>query len=579
MSYNLMFQKAVELQQNGALNEAEQLYRQILETAPDNADVLNLLGLIAQTRGLHSEAIGYFYRAAASAPKHFPIFFNLGISLAAVGRPIEAIEAYKKALQLKPDLKEAFLCLGNTYWQINRDEEAAEAFENALKLDADYTDAAVNLAEIKNDEAALQLLAQKNPQDARPFYYLGRRKFAQQKYSEALPDLQKADGLLVSAEIKTLLAETFLALQQHDKALPLFYQALQLNPHDAAAALHIADLEAENQNFGEAEKYYKKAAELNPESVQAHANYANMLCKRKRILEALEEYRAAVRLAPEQPELSYNLAIILKTLEEYEQALALMFNAFYLAPQHADWSLNIAETITLFYAKSHEKALKIAENWYEKMPENTVAKHLWAVLNGKSSDNETEYNRLLFDCFAENYENVLQNISYNVVEKMAEIIPPLKGKVLDLGCGTGLIGEKFKNTDNVFYGIDLSAAMLKLAESKKVYQNLEHTDALAYLERHKNEFSAIISADVFCYFGELRPLLDAASPVRIIFSVETDSLTETYKIQPNGRYKHNPQYVEKLLKEAGYKAVKSYPLILRQENGQDVSGMIFDASF
>ena len=48
MSYELMFQKAVELQQNGALNEAERLYRQILETAPDNVNVLNMLGLVAQ---------------------------------------------------------------------------------------------------------------------------------------------------------------------------------------------------------------------------------------------------------------------------------------------------------------------------------------------------------------------------------------------------------------------------------------------------------------------------------------------------------------------------------------------------
>lgn len=578
MSYNLMFQKAVELQQNGALNEAEQLYRQILETAPDNADVLNLLGLIAQTRGLHSEAIGYFYRAAASAPKHFPIFFNLGISLAAVGRPIEAIEAYKKALQLKPDLKEAFLCLGNTYWQINRNEEAADAFQNALKLDADYTDAAVNLAEIQNDEAALQQLAQKNHQDARPFYYLGRRRFAEQKYSEALPDLQKADALLVSAEIKTLLAETFLALQQNDKALPLFYQALQLNPHDADAALHIADLEAENQNFGEAEKYYKKAAELNPESVQAHANYANMLCKRKRTLEALEEYRAAVRLAPEQPELSYNLAIILKTLEDYEQALALMFNAFYLAPQHADWSLNIAETIIIFYGKAPEKALKIAENWYNKMPENVVTKHLWAALNGKIPDNETEYNRLLFDVFADNYEQTLQNIGYSAAVKIAEAAPDLSGKILDLGCGTGLAGEKIKNPANELYGIDLSAAMLEAARAKNIYKQLEQAEAVTYLLQHKNEFSAITAADVFCYFGDLRPLLDAAAPTRIVFSAETDGQAENYKIQPNGRYKHNPLYIENVLKQAGYQNIKKYPLVLRKENNQDVSGMIFDAS-
>lgn len=576
MSYNLMFQKAVELQQNGALNEAEQLYRQILETAPDNADVLNLLGLIAQTRGLHNEAVSYFYRAAATAPKHFPIFFNLGISLSAVGRPIEAIEAYKKVLQLKPDLKEAFLGLGNTYWQLNRTEEAALAFQNALKLDATYSDAAVNLAEIKNDEATLQKLARQNPQDARSFYYLGRRKFAEKKYMEALPYLQQADKLQQSDEIKIMLGETLLALQNNNDALPVFYAAFQLNPHNAAAALHIADLEAENQNFGEAEKYYKKSLELNPDNVQTHANYANMLCKRKRTLEALEEYRAAVRLEPEQPELSYNLAIILKTLEEYEQALALMFNAFYLAPQHADWSLNIAETIILFYGKAPEKALKIAENWFDKMPENTVVKHLWTTLNGKTADNETEYNRLLFDNFADNYEQTLQNISYAVVDKIAEIIQPLTGKILDLGCGTGLAGAKLKNSDCSFYGIDLSSAMLAKAKAKNIYQSLEQIDALTFLRQHKNEFSTIVAADVFCYFGNLQPLLNTAAPTRLIFSIETDLQTENYKIQPNGRYKHNPIYVENLLKTAGYTSIKKHTLILRQENGQNVEGLIFE---
>lgn len=579
MSYNLMFQKAVELQQNGALNEAEQLYRQILETTPDNADVLNLLGLIAQTKGLHSEAVSYFYRAAAAAPKHFPIFFNLGISLSAIGRPVEAIEAYKKVLELKPDLKEAFLCLGNTYWQLERCDEAIEAFQNALKIDKNYSDAAVNLAEIQNDEAALQKLAQQNPQDARPFYYLGRRNFNKQKYSEAFSYLQQADNLQKSDEIKVLLGETLLALRQNNSALPVFYAALQLNSHNAAAALHIADLEAEKENYTETEKYYKKAAELNPDNVQTHANYANMLCKRKRTLEALEEYRAAVRLAPEQPELSYNLAIILKTLEEYEQALALMFNAFYLAPQHTDWSLNIAETIILFYAKAPEKALKITENWYNKMPENVVAKHLWASLNGKTADNETEYNRLLFDGFAESYEQTLQNIGYAVVNKIAEIAPNLTGKILDLGCGTGLAGAKLKVSANTFYGIDLSAAMLEKAQAKNVYQTLEQADALTYLQQHKNEFSAIIAADVFCYFGDLQPLLNAANPAPIIFSIEIDLQAENYKIQPNGRYKHNPQYVENLLKQTGYTAVKSYPLVLRKENGLNVEGLIYKAEF
>ena len=97
------------------------------------------------------------------------------------------------------------------------------------------------------------------------------------------------------------------------------------------------------------------------------------------------------------------------------------------------------------------------------------------------------------------------------------------------------------------------------------------------MQQHKNEFAAIIAADVFCYFGDLQQLLEAAASTPIIFSVETDMQTTAYQIQPNGRYKHNPQYVESLLKQAGYANVKSYPLVLRQENGVDTDGIIFAA--
>ena len=212
------------------------------------------------------------------------------------------------------------------------------------------------------------------------------------------------------------------------------------------------------------------------------------------------------------------------------------------------------------------------------MPENIVAKHLWAALNDKNADDETEYNRLLFDSFAENYENVLHNINYAVVDKIAEIAPDLNGKILDLGCGTGLIGLKLKNPDNTFYGVDLSKAMLQKANQKNVYKVLEQADAVAYLQQHKNEFSAIVAADVFCYFGNLEKLLKGAAPTKIIFSIESDLQTENYKIQPNGRYKHNLLYVENILKSAGYTNIKSYPLVLRKENNKNVEGLIFTAA-
>ena len=182
MSYQLMFQKAVELQQNGALNEAEQIYRQILETAPQNADVLNLLGLIAQSKGIHYEAANYFYKAIDYAPKHFPIYFNLAVSLGALGRYIEAIEAYHKVLELKNDCKEAYLGLGNLYWAQNKIDDAKQAFQNALNIDNNYLEAKTNLAELDNNIETLQKISENNPQ---ALYYLGRRAFNEHNFIKA----------------------------------------------------------------------------------------------------------------------------------------------------------------------------------------------------------------------------------------------------------------------------------------------------------------------------------------------------------------------------------------------------------
>ena len=361
MSYQLMFQKAVELQQNGALNEAEQIYRQILETAPNNADVLNLLGLIAQTRGIHGEAVGYFYKAIENAPQHWPIFFNLAVSLGALGKFLEATEAYQKVLSLKPDCKEAHFGLGNLYWAQNNLDAAKEQFSAASALDSSYTEAATNLAEVSNDTDSLEKLAAENPQ---ALYYLGRRAFNNRDFVSATDYLSKADNLSDDDEIKAMLGESLLASEQSEQAHKLFYQALNINPHNVTALMNLADMEADSHNFGEAEKLYKRGLEIAPDNLRLHTNYAEMLCRSKRTLEGLEEYRKAVILAPQTPELSYNLSLILKSLEEYEQALDLMFHAFYLAPEHTDWSFNIAETLVLFNEQAPEKAHKICENWY-----------------------------------------------------------------------------------------------------------------------------------------------------------------------------------------------------------------------
>lgn len=76
MSYELLFQRAVQLHEAGQLNEAEQIYRRILETAPQQPEVLNLLGLVAQAKGVQDEACSLFYQAIRQAPARAPFLLQ-----------------------------------------------------------------------------------------------------------------------------------------------------------------------------------------------------------------------------------------------------------------------------------------------------------------------------------------------------------------------------------------------------------------------------------------------------------------------------------------------------------------------
>ena len=59
---------AVQHHQAGALQQAEQLYRQILQVDPQHVDALHLLGLLAKQAGRHDLACEYIRQALRLQP-------------------------------------------------------------------------------------------------------------------------------------------------------------------------------------------------------------------------------------------------------------------------------------------------------------------------------------------------------------------------------------------------------------------------------------------------------------------------------------------------------------------------------
>ena len=583
MSYDLLFSQALKLHEAGRLDEAEQVYRQILETAPQNPDVINLLGLIAQSKGLHEEAAALFTQALKISPDFAPYYFNLGLSFLNLKQLHQAEDMFLQALQYKPDFKEALFELGHLA-QLRHDfSRARQYFTQAVAIDTDYVEAKVELAQLSSDAIAeLTKLCSAYPSFPQPFFALSRLYRQQGEYKPAVDYATQALTLSPdNPEILLLLGDLYHSQGQNDTAQSYYTQVMQLQPSNVDAIKNMADILTLNKQFPAAETLYKQALNYAPERADILINYADMLYRDHRTQEAVEIYHKAVILSPSSPEISNNLGIITRDLGDYEEALGLFFNALNLAPQQTAISANIAETLSLFSASAPDKAAQIAANWLKSYPNNSFAQHLSSALDHKT-DTQTQssaYSRDLFNLFAPEYEAKLQKIAYNLPQRLKTILGELSGSVIDLGCGTGLVAEQFKSPHNDFIGVDISAEMLKLAAAKHLYSQLFEQDILHFLSTYPLPSAVqFIAADVFCYFGDLSPILELTFPHPICFSVEKSQANTPFELTTTGRFKHSPDSINTLLRKVGYSTINQYFVTLRQEAGQNVEGVIFTAT-
>src|SRR4026207_694698 len=77
---------AVILQKNEQLAEAHELFRRILETAPDHPRALHYAGVLTHQQGRSDEALALIERSLALAPEQADWYSNRGIVLQSDGR-------------------------------------------------------------------------------------------------------------------------------------------------------------------------------------------------------------------------------------------------------------------------------------------------------------------------------------------------------------------------------------------------------------------------------------------------------------------------------------------------------------
>lgn len=122
------FEKAVAQHRQGALAEAERLYREVLRLIPRHPGVLHGLGIIALNTQRADQAFGLLSEAAQAAPQNGSIHADLGKAGLASGRYEAAVFAFETTLRLRPDDSVAQLGLADALSVLGDVEQAEKAF-------------------------------------------------------------------------------------------------------------------------------------------------------------------------------------------------------------------------------------------------------------------------------------------------------------------------------------------------------------------------------------------------------------------------------------------------------------------
>lgn len=327
-----MLNHALQLHEKGQLDEAENLYRQILSSEPKQHDALHLLGVLRLQQGdapqaveLIEKAIGLFpsnplfysncanaLKASGRTPEAIAclekaekrlsraaeIPFHRGTLLSEAGRYTEATSAFEASIKLQDSNPAVLYNLGNAYLQMGCFEDAKKAYRSAVMLKEDYARAYYNLGkacrELKQDEEAVEAFGQAvliDPEYAKAFYNRGNALQALKRHAEAVADYDRCLSIKPKDDVAWMNKGTaLLAQKEYESAIDAFDQAIDANPDVAAYHNNKGNAFLGLHQTVKAVAAYEAAIDKNPLEKDAHFNQAICLLLMGDLTRGFEKY-------------------------------------------------------------------------------------------------------------------------------------------------------------------------------------------------------------------------------------------------------------------------------------------------
>lgn len=369
------------------------------------------------------------------------------------------------------------------------------------------------------------------------------------------------------------------------KAEEAVRRAVQLMPDWPVAVTELALLLARQNRFEEAIIQAQRAMELDGESPDVIGRVIDVAHRTQSLHLAVQWLERAAKIMPKSVNIQNWLARDLRATGEPQKAIAIYDSLLAATPGNPQFLLGRAQT--LLDMEQRDRAHADTQALLALDPSNEEY-HYWNELaQGRTPPRQPAgMVRALYDGMADVYDQrVVALLKYkaprDVAARIKQLYPGTKLNLLDLGCGTGLLGACLGRIDGGMIGVELSTRMIEQAARHGVYDRFHNVDLLDALQETPDSLYDVIAAlDVFIYVGELARAIPNARRVlrdggHFIFTCETAGEDEAdLELRLTQRYAHKASHVESLCRAAGFADVSLEPQVLRYEQMLPVQGFL-----
>jgi len=413
--------QGVTAHKEGKLQEAERLYRTILQSQPLHPDANHNLGVIAVSVNKAEAALPLFKTALEANPKIEQFWLSYidalikekqsdnakqvleqakkeGLS----GNKVDALDAQLKqitqaALPKSPEKKKS-LTLKEKHRKIAKSKQQKKQVKSKSANDIGPSQSQLDnlLEHYKNGryneaEKLALIITQKFPTHQFSWKVLGVVLKQSGRVRESLVPSQKAATLSPQhAANHYNLGNTLKELGRVEESVASYRQAIVLKPDYYNAHNNLGNALQELGKLKEAVASFRQAIVLKPDYYDAHNNLGATSQALGRLGEAETSYKQAIAFKPDYANAYSNLGVTLKMAGRLEEALASFRQAIAIKPDYADAYNNLG--IAQYINGDTDSALGSMKKANSIDPKFDTYELLYSVIQGKKAREETEVN-------------------------------------------------------------------------------------------------------------------------------------------------------------------------------------------